>query len=179
MLATESVGRVMSLEAPHTSDPSLDAAMILFKAVVQVGAGPVPHRLPQHAADRPGVGATTVSGHPIRTKTHGRLGRAEEGPSGLHVTVLVEHGVDQVPVSVDRPIKVAPLAPDLQIRLVDITADARPPPQPVPALAQCIIHNRQQFRLSLADSPTADLDPAQQQEAAVQLGDPIQLATNA
>jgi hypothetical protein len=68
MLATEAVGRVMSPEAPHTSDPSFDAAMILFKAVVQVGAGPVPHRLPQHAADCPEVGAMAVSGHPIWTK---------------------------------------------------------------------------------------------------------------
>jgi hypothetical protein len=33
MLATEAVGRVMNLEAPHTSDPSFDAAMILFDAV--------------------------------------------------------------------------------------------------------------------------------------------------
>jgi hypothetical protein len=31
MLATEAVGRVMVLEAPHTSGPSFDAAMVLFK----------------------------------------------------------------------------------------------------------------------------------------------------
>jgi hypothetical protein len=59
-----------------------------------------------------------VSGHPIRAKAHGGLGRAEEGLSGLHVAVLAQHGVDQVSVPVDRPITVTPLAPDLQLRLL-------------------------------------------------------------
>jgi hypothetical protein len=54
MLATEAVGRVVVLESPHTSDPSFDPAMVLFKAVIQVGAGSVSHHLPQHAADRRG-----------------------------------------------------------------------------------------------------------------------------
>ena len=42
MLATEAVGGVLVLEAAHSSDPSLDAAMVLFKAIVHVGIGPVP-----------------------------------------------------------------------------------------------------------------------------------------
>ncbi len=42
MLATEAAGSLMALEAAHTSDPALDAAMVLFKAVVQVGTRPVP-----------------------------------------------------------------------------------------------------------------------------------------
>ena len=42
MLATEAARSVMALEAAHTSDPALDAAMVLFKAIVQVGTRPVP-----------------------------------------------------------------------------------------------------------------------------------------
>ena len=34
VLATEAISRVVVLEAPHASDSSLDAAMILLKAVV-------------------------------------------------------------------------------------------------------------------------------------------------
>ena len=45
MLATEAVRSVMALEAAHTSDPALDATMVLFKAVVQVGTRPVPDGL--------------------------------------------------------------------------------------------------------------------------------------
>ena len=57
VLSTEVMGCLVALEASHTSDPALDAAMVLFQPVVQVGAVPVPDGLAQHAADRPGVGA--------------------------------------------------------------------------------------------------------------------------
>ena len=53
MLAAEAAGGVMILEAAHTSDPALDAAMVLFKAIVQVGTRPVPDFVAQHTADRP------------------------------------------------------------------------------------------------------------------------------
>ena len=43
MLAAEALGGVVALEAPHTSDPSLDAAMVLFKTISQVGVGSVLH----------------------------------------------------------------------------------------------------------------------------------------
>ena len=46
VLLAEAVGGIVALEAAHTSDPALDAAMILFETVVQVGAGPVPDGLP-------------------------------------------------------------------------------------------------------------------------------------
>ena len=41
MLAAEPVGRVMLLEAAHTSDPSLDPTMVLFKSIIQIDARPV------------------------------------------------------------------------------------------------------------------------------------------
>jgi hypothetical protein len=41
VLSAESVCRVMLLEAAHTSDPYFDAAMVLFKSIVQVDARPV------------------------------------------------------------------------------------------------------------------------------------------
>jgi hypothetical protein len=76
--------------------------------------------------------------------------------------VLAQHGVDQVPVPVERPIKVTPPAPDLQIRLVDMPASAGPTPHPLPALAQRVAHDRQQLRLPGADGLVAHLDPTQQ-----------------
>ena len=41
VLSAESVGRVVLLEAVHTSDPSLDPAMVLFKSIVQIDIRPV------------------------------------------------------------------------------------------------------------------------------------------
>ena len=41
VLSAEPVGRVMLLEAAHTSDPSFDPAMVLFKSIVQIDIRPV------------------------------------------------------------------------------------------------------------------------------------------
>ena len=41
MLSAEAIRRVMILEAAHTSDASLDVAVILFEPIVQVGTRPV------------------------------------------------------------------------------------------------------------------------------------------
>ena len=53
-------------------------------------------------------GATELGRH-----TRGGLGRAEERLGRRHVAVLAEHRVDQIAVSIDRPIQIAPPAPDL------------------------------------------------------------------
>jgi hypothetical protein len=41
VLSAEPVCRVMLLEATHTSDPSLDPAMVLFKSIIEIDARPV------------------------------------------------------------------------------------------------------------------------------------------
>ena len=41
VLSAEPVGRLMLLEAAHTSDPSLDPSMVLFKSIIQVDVRPV------------------------------------------------------------------------------------------------------------------------------------------
>ncbi len=55
--AAEALGRGEALEAPHTSDAAFDAAVVLLKAVVFVGAGPVDNPPAQRGADRPRVGS--------------------------------------------------------------------------------------------------------------------------
>lgn len=44
VLATKAADSVMALEAAHRSDPSFDAAMILFRTTVQVGIFSTPPR---------------------------------------------------------------------------------------------------------------------------------------
>jgi hypothetical protein len=108
VLSAEATGGLIGLEAPHTSDPPLDAAMVLLEPIVQVSARPVPDRPPQRHADRPGVGSVAVCRHPVRPKARGRLCRTEEGLGCRHVAMLAEHGIDQVPVSIDSAIQVGP-----------------------------------------------------------------------
>ena len=159
MLTTEAAGIVMVLEAPHTSDPALDAAMILFKTIVEVHAGPVPHRPSQHRADRPGIGAMAIRRHPVGAKAHCRPGRAEEGLRCPHVALLAQHRVDQVAVPIDRPVEVAPPAAHLQVGFVNIPAHTGSASVPVTSFTQFIAHDGQQLCLPVPDGLIAHLEP--------------------
>ena len=68
VLSAKACGCLIGFEAPHTSDPSLDAAVVLLEPVVQVSARPVPDRPTEYGADCPGVGAVAVCRHPVRPK---------------------------------------------------------------------------------------------------------------
>jgi hypothetical protein len=57
MLAAEARGGVIGFEAPHTSNPALDATVILLQPIIQIGACPVPDRSSQCRADCSGIGA--------------------------------------------------------------------------------------------------------------------------
>jgi hypothetical protein len=73
MLSAKSLRRITILEAAHTSDASLDAAVILFEPIVQVGARPVQDPPTQDRPNCPWIGAVPVRRHPIRREAHGRF----------------------------------------------------------------------------------------------------------
>jgi hypothetical protein len=130
VFSTEALGGIVAFEASHTSDPAFNATMVLFKTIVQVGTGPMPHGLAQHGANRSGVRAMTICRDPVRSKAHGRLGRAEKGLGRLHIAMLAQHRVDQVSVPVDRPVVVAP--PAANFHAVSSIYQLIPAPRRVP-----------------------------------------------
>jgi hypothetical protein len=60
MLSAEPVRRVMLLKAAHTSDPSLDPAMILFKSIIHINAHPVANVATERRANRSRVGVVPI-----------------------------------------------------------------------------------------------------------------------
>jgi hypothetical protein len=55
----------MLIEAAHTSDPSFDPAMVLFKSIIQVDARSVADSAAQRRADRARIGVMPVGCHPV------------------------------------------------------------------------------------------------------------------
>jgi hypothetical protein len=92
MLSAEAIRGVMVFETAHTSDASLDAAVILFEPIVQVGARPVSDPPAQGRPNGPWIGAMPVGCHPVRCEACGRLGRVEERLGRLHVPAAAELG---------------------------------------------------------------------------------------
>jgi hypothetical protein len=166
VLSAEPVGRAMLLEAAHTSDPSLDPTMVLFKSIVQIDARPVTDVAAQRRADRAWVGIMPVGCHAVRHKAGNRPCGAEELLGCSHVTGRAQHRVDEVPVAIDRPIQVAPAAMNLEVGFVDVPTLARAASCAVTPLAQRLTDHRQQLRLPLPDALVAHGEPAQEQDLA-------------
>lgn len=80
--------------------------MVLFKTIVEITAGPMPHRLSKHCAHRPWVEAIAIRRHPVRAKAHGGFRGTEEHLRRPHVPLLARHCVDQVAITINRPIEV-------------------------------------------------------------------------
>lgn len=164
--STEPIGRPEILEAPHTSDPAFHAAVILLQPVVLVGAGSMRDMPAQRRADGAWVGTVPVRGDAIRDYAGGRLGGAEECLGRRHVPVLAEHGIDQVAVTVDRTIQIAPAAPQFQIRLIDIPRAPSGPALSTAALPEFSGQDGSDLRLPLADGFVAEDDAALQEHLA-------------
>ncbi len=145
--ATEPLRRGEALEAPHTSDAPFNAPMILFRPVILICTGPVHDALPERAADRPRVRAVPVGGDLVGRHAGGGRGRAEEGLGRGYVAVLAQHGVDEVAVTVDSPVEIAPATPHLQVGFVDMPAAAASAAPAVTAPAQFIGQGGRELRL--------------------------------
>src|SRR5687768_16105253 len=158
--AAEPGGRSRALEAPHGAVSAFDAPVVLLQSIVQVAAGPVPHRSAQLGPDRPGVAVVAVRRHPVRRHPGDRLGGAEERLRRRHVAVLAEHHVHQRAGAVDGTIEIAPAALDLDVGLVDVPAPAC---LTAPAPPQVLGQGRGELRFPLAHRLMAEHEAADEE----------------
>jgi hypothetical protein len=107
-----------------------------------------------------------VGCHPARRKADNRPCRAEEPLGRSHVTGRAQHRVDEVPVSIGRPIQVAPAAMDLEGSLVSVLALTKAAYNAMAPPAQRHAHHGQQLRFPPPDGLMADGEAAQQHDLA-------------
>src|SRR5215207_8474412 len=128
-----------------------------------ISAGPVHDLSAECRADRPRVGAVSVGGDALGDNAGHRLGRAEEGLGRRHVAVLAQHGIDEIAVTVDGAVQIAPPATNLQVSLVDVPVTATSAAPATPALTEFIGQQRGELRLPLAGRFVTEDDPADEE----------------
>src|SRR4051812_24764232 len=113
------------LEAADPRHGPLDPEVIALDPLLQV-LGHVMHRGARQEAVFPGcgdgrrVGPRTIGADPVGGEQRLVLQRlAEEALSRVEITLRGEQQFDRVSVLVDGPVQIAPLAPDLDVCLVD------------------------------------------------------------
>jgi hypothetical protein len=98
--------------------------MILLEMIIQVAVGSVRHPLPEDIPNGTQVGIMAIGGDAVRRHPGYRPRRPKERLGGREVLGGTEPHIDEIPVSVNCPVEVLPLALDFDIRLVYIPAFA-------------------------------------------------------
>ena len=172
MATTELAGRHKASKAAHRSYPSLDPAMVLFQAIIQVGIGSVCNRLAEPGADRLRIRVVAIAGHPIGGSPGHRLRRSKQRLGRGEIAALAQHHIHQGAVSVDRPIEITPAALYLHISLVHVPA--RRQPAATAPLTELARKDRDELRLPFPDRLVTEHDTADKEHLGqVAQGQPI------
>src|SRR5665213_2121049 len=130
--STETRSGFRAFETAHGSVSTLDPAMVLLDPIIQILVGAVLHACVQFSPDRARITIVTV-----RRDTRGGdaghgFGGSKERLRRLHVAGLAQPDVDERTETINRTIKVAPLAFHFNVRLVNVPAFPDPALAPPP-----------------------------------------------
>src|SRR5215475_3006125 len=96
--------------------------MVLLKSVVEVATCPVAHLPAEFSSDGSGIRIMATCRDAVRRHARYRPGGAKERLGSGHVTVLIQHDIDQSAVTIDRAIQIPPLPANPNIRFINIPA---------------------------------------------------------
>ncbi len=82
--------------------------MILLDAFIEVGATAMRDLHPERLADRSGIRVMAISCHPLWYLSGDVYGRIQEAFRGVHITVLTQHRIDEIAVTINGPIQLCP-----------------------------------------------------------------------
>ena len=116
--AAEAMSRIEIPEAAHRPVAPLYPSVTLFDYVVFILAGAVLDVRAEFVGNGPGVAGVTVGGDLPGLDLGDRPGGAKEILGRSHVAGFTEIDVDQIAVAIDRPLEIAPLPGDFEIRLI-------------------------------------------------------------
>ena len=127
--------------------------MILLKSVIQIRVGPMPNHFAQLAPDRGRVIVMTIGRDSIRDNPGHHRGRTKERLGGGEIAVLAQHHVNEGTIAVDGAIEIAPVAVNLDVRLINIPAAAD---ATMSAATEFFGQSRGEFRLPVAHRLVAE-----------------------
>ena len=100
--------------------------MVLLDPIVQILVRPVFYPFVQLSPDRAGVTVVTIRCHPRGNDAGHHFNRSKERLHRRHVARLAQADIDQSAGAIDRAMKVAPVALELDIGFVDVPASPDP-----------------------------------------------------
>jgi hypothetical protein len=117
---TKACGRGHASEPTHRIIALFDATMILLESVIEIRIGPVPDIFAKDLSDGTWVGIMPIRRYPLWSMTDCLKSLLEKSFGGIHVSLLAQHGVNEVAIPIDGSIEVTPLPLDLYVRFIDM-----------------------------------------------------------
>ena len=94
--------------------------MILFHYIVEVVITVVENFTTKGLTNGAWIGAMTISRHPFWSMTNCLESLLEKSLRGIHIALLAQHGINQVAISINGTIEVAPLPMNFDGGLIHI-----------------------------------------------------------
>jgi hypothetical protein len=120
--STETLGRAESTETQHWIVSLFDAAVILLDPPIQIGAAAMLDFRTKDLADRTRIRIVAIARHLARNLSDSGDSTTKESLGSRHVARLTKHRVDQIALTINGTVQVAPFSLDLYVRLIDVPA---------------------------------------------------------
>jgi hypothetical protein len=111
--STEALGRVKRSKAQHRVVSLFDAAVILLDPSIQIGTAAMFDFRTKYLADGARIRIVAIACHLARNLSDSGDGPTKESLGTRHIARLAEHRVDQIALTIDGTVQVAPFALDL------------------------------------------------------------------
>jgi hypothetical protein len=104
----------------HRRVPLFNATMILLQSIVERGVPAVNYGMAQYLADGTRRGVMTIRRDPLGGMANRLEGLLEKSLGRVQISLLTQHGVNQVAVTVESPREGAPFSLDFHIRFINV-----------------------------------------------------------
>ena len=94
--------------------------MVLLQAIVEIVIRPMQHVIAQGLTDRTGIGIMPIGRHPLWGVADDVDSLLEKALGCLHISLLAEHRINQIAISIDGSIEIAPFSFDVDVGLINI-----------------------------------------------------------
>src|SRR5258708_20108948 len=94
--------------------------MILLESIVEIVTGPVDDITSKGLADRTRIGVMPIGCNSLRGAANHLECLLEKAFGRLHISLLTQHGINQIPMTIKTTIQITPLPSNLHIASIHL-----------------------------------------------------------
>src|SRR5258708_32361393 len=122
--------------------------MILFQLIIEVFTCAMLHMITHDLVYCSWIGSMPIGCYLLRSRANHSNCLLEKSLSCLHIPLFAQHGIYQIAIVINRPVQIAPLPMNLEIRFIDVPGS---PCLPIPLSSQLVRKQRGKSSFPIPD----------------------------